>query len=118
MAVRGSCPSPLPVKALAADHGPEALRRSAQFDAAAGGRTGDMAGASWGALQRRADAATARIILRRWPGDSPHATALRAGRALGVHPSTVRRWLDGRASPPGRVVFALMIFEAMEGRIP
>lgn len=78
----------------------------------------DLAGAGWAALQRRADAATARIILRRWPGPSAHATARRAGRALGVHPSTVRRWIEGSASPPGRVVFALLAFEAMEGRAP
>lgn len=69
------------------------------------------------ALQESADAATATIIRRRWPGPSDHATATAAGRALGVHFSTVRRWLDGAAKPPGRVVFALMIFEAMEGRL-
>ena len=69
-----------------------------------------------GDLQRAADTATAEMIRRRWPGPSDHSTAVAAGRALGVHHSTVRRWIDGLASPPGRVVFALMVFEAMEGR--
>ena len=69
-------------------------------------------------LQRQADRATVAMIARRWPGPSPHSTACAAGRALGVHHSTVRRWMDGQASPPGRVVFALMIFEALEGRTP
>jgi len=59
-------------------------------------------------LQRIADRETAAIIRRRWPGASQHATATAAARALGVHHATVRRWLDGHASPPGRVVFALL----------
>lgn len=66
-------------------------------------------------LQRQADDAAADLIRRRWPGPSAHATAQAAGRALGVHFSTVRRWLDGHASPPGRVVFALLIFSQLEG---
>lgn len=66
-------------------------------------------------LQRQADMAAADIIRRRWPGPSVHATAQAAGKALGVHFSTVRRWLDGQARPPGRVVFALVIFDQLEG---